>query len=124
VGKAFLQGVTTGVDDVIWSVEIGFADLEVDDIVPLGFEGTSLYENLEGGFSAQARHAPGKTEFAWKRLVHGSEFTVRKLKPLSNLKLQMEATLRTVSLKVTTAGWEAAVPHSANLVAHQPTAFG
>ena len=59
VGPALVQGLGGGLDHVGGGVEVGLADLQVDDVFALGFQGPRLDQHFEGGFGAQARHAPG-----------------------------------------------------------------
>jgi hypothetical protein len=56
VGGAAAQGLHAGLDDVGGRVEIGLADLEVDDVAALGFQRPRPHQHLEGGLGAQARH--------------------------------------------------------------------
>jgi hypothetical protein len=43
MGPSTLQSLDAGVDDVARRVEIGLANLEVDDVASFGFEGTGFY---------------------------------------------------------------------------------
>ena len=44
-------------------VEVGLADLEVDDFFALLFEGASAVQHFKSGFGSKARHPSGKAEF-------------------------------------------------------------
>src|SRR5438270_13688569 len=44
----------------------------MDDIAPPRFQRARFYQDFEGGFSAQARHAAGKTQFRLNGFRHGS----------------------------------------------------
>ena len=52
-----LQRLDRGVGDVGGGVEVGLADLEVDDAAPLGLEGPGANQDFEGGLRAEPRQA-------------------------------------------------------------------
>ena len=54
---AALQGRNTGRDDRRGRVEVGFADLKVDDVPSLRLERPRLREDLESGLRSESRHA-------------------------------------------------------------------
>jgi len=57
VGIALVHGFASGIDDVLRCVEVGLADLEVDDIPALAFQLLGPRENRESGLRAQTFHA-------------------------------------------------------------------
>jgi hypothetical protein len=57
---ALVEGLNGSIDYVAWGLEIGFANLQMDDITPLRFKRFGADENLESGFSADSRHGGGK----------------------------------------------------------------
>jgi hypothetical protein len=50
------QGGHCGVHNVLGGVEIGLADLQVDDLSTLRFEGASPGQNLEGRLGTESTH--------------------------------------------------------------------
>ena len=60
--------------DVLRRVEVGLADLEVDDALALALEGLGPGEHLEGRLGAEARHAG--------RDVHGQSPRPNDQRPL------------------------------------------
>ena len=56
MGPAGSEGLAAGLDDVLRGVEVRFADLEVDDVLALGFQCASANEDLEGRLGAEAGH--------------------------------------------------------------------
>ncbi len=57
MGLASVEGVFRRPPDVIRRVEVGLADLEVDDVAALRFQRSGSGEHLEGGFGSQSLHA-------------------------------------------------------------------
>ena len=57
------QGVNASVDNIGGRVEIGLADFEVDDVLPLFLERASAVQDFKCGFGAKPRHPAGKTQF-------------------------------------------------------------
>ena len=57
VGIALLQSANAGVNDMLWSIEVGFANLQVDDFPALGLERPRLGQYLESGLGAQVVHS-------------------------------------------------------------------
>jgi hypothetical protein len=69
-----VQSVARGVDDVGWGIEIGFPNLEMNDVLALCFQRSRLHQNLKRGLGAEARHTLCKAEFA--SLSHDSEISI------------------------------------------------
>src|ERR1700733_14514781 len=67
---AFMQGVDAGFDHVRRSIEVRFANLQVDDAFALTLQGPSLVQDLECSFGTQARHAAGELQFVLRGLFH------------------------------------------------------
>src|SRR5947209_2016981 len=57
-----LQGFDAGVDNIARGIEVGLADLEVNDVATFSFESTRFHQNFKCSFRAQARHTAGKTQ--------------------------------------------------------------
>src|SRR6266576_449370 len=74
MSEAFVQGVARGVDDVGRSIEIGFSNLEMDDVPAFCFQRARLHQNLKRGLGAEARHTLCKAEFA--DLSHDAEISI------------------------------------------------
>jgi len=53
---AVAQASYPGLDDVGRRIEIGLADLQVNDLPALGFQGLGLSQNLERSFCAEPGH--------------------------------------------------------------------
>lgn len=62
MGPAAAECVDPGLDDVFRRVEVRFADLQMDDVVPFGFESPCPYQNLESRLSTEPLHAVGEPE--------------------------------------------------------------
>ena len=70
MGKAFVQRVTSRIDDVGRRIEIGLADLEMDDVAALFFKCARFHQYFECGLSPETRHALGEAEFALCSFIH------------------------------------------------------
>ena len=57
MGLPALEGGNPGRDDGGRCIEIGLADLEVDDVAALRLECPRLCEDLERGFRPETRHS-------------------------------------------------------------------
>ena len=66
--KALAQCVTSCLDDVARRIEIGLADLKMNDVAALCLERFRFHQHFECGLRAESRHAPGEPEFMC--LVH------------------------------------------------------
>jgi hypothetical protein len=56
VGGPAAKGGDGGFRDVAGRVEVGLADLEMDDVAALRLQGPRAYEDLERGLRSQPRH--------------------------------------------------------------------
>ena len=63
MSEALVQSVGRRVDDVGRRIEIGLADLEMNNVAALRLERSRLDQHFERGLGAQTRHAPGEAEF-------------------------------------------------------------
>src|SRR5262249_52627377 len=70
VRGAVVEGLLACLADVPGRVEIGLADLEVDDLSSLPLQGLGAGQHLERGFGPQTRHALGE--------VHGGADYTRR----------------------------------------------
>ena len=57
VRPAVAQGVDAGLDDVGGRVEVGLADLEVDDVAPLRLERAGADQDFKRGFGPEPLHS-------------------------------------------------------------------
>src|SRR5450759_4014046 len=73
MSEAFVQRVCRRVDDIARRIEIGFADLEVNDVATLRLQRFRLHQHFERSFSAETRHARGEAEFALCGFMHRGE---------------------------------------------------
>jgi hypothetical protein len=73
MGEALVQGVTRRVDDVLWRIEIGFTNFEMNNVASLCFQRSCFHEYFEGGLGAETRHALGETKFALCSFMHLGE---------------------------------------------------
>src|SRR5712691_7193064 len=73
VGPALMQSSYGSFDDVVGSVEIGFADLEMNDFFSLALQSTGLVQDFESGFSAQPGHAVSEAQFILGGSCHRSK---------------------------------------------------
>src|ERR1043165_7464307 len=74
MSEALVKGVACGVDDVRRSIEIGFSNLEMNDVPTLCFQRPRLHQNLKRGLGAEARHTLCKAEFAGRN--HDAEISI------------------------------------------------
>ena len=70
MGEALVQRVAGRLDDVLRRIEIGFADLEMNDVAPLRLERARLHQHFEGRLSAEPRHPFGEAKFARCNSAH------------------------------------------------------
>ena len=59
MGEPLVQRIASRVDDVIGRIEIGFPDLEMDDVAALRLERSCFHQHFEGGLGPEIRHALG-----------------------------------------------------------------
>jgi hypothetical protein len=87
MGEAFVQGITRRVDDVGRCIEIGFPDLEMDNVATLCLQRTRLHQDFEGGLRTKTRHA-----FREAKLVglvhHAQSSSSRRFSQLSTISAQ------------------------------------
>jgi hypothetical protein len=74
MSEAFVQRVARRVNDVGWSIEIGFSNLEMDDVPAFCFQRPRLHQNLKRGLGAEACHTLCKAELAG--LSHDAEISI------------------------------------------------
>jgi hypothetical protein len=58
-----MQGVASCLDDVARCIEIGFADLQMNNVAALRLERFRFHQHFECGLRTKSRHAPGEPEF-------------------------------------------------------------
>ncbi len=75
MSEAFVQSVGSRADDVARGIEIGFADLEMNDVAALCLQRSRLHQYFERGLGAETRHAFGEAEFGG--LGHDGEISNR-----------------------------------------------
>ncbi len=63
VRVAVMQCIHGGIDDVRRRIEIGFADLQVDDVSTLPLQRPGSYQDFKRRFRTQLRHPLGQTQF-------------------------------------------------------------
>jgi hypothetical protein len=65
-----VKSVDGGFDYVGGSIEIGLADFQVDDALPLTFQRTRFVQDFESRLGAEARHAACQLQFVLRGLCH------------------------------------------------------
>src|SRR6266508_3178009 len=60
--EALAQCVTSRLDDVARCIEIGLADLQMNDVAALRLERFRFHQHFERGLCAESLHAPGEPE--------------------------------------------------------------
>jgi len=60
VGESLLEGLGRRLADEARRVEVGLADLEVDDLLAGGLERAGARQHFEGGFGSETAHALGE----------------------------------------------------------------
>ena len=68
-----------GVNDVGGSIEIGLADLQMDNILALSFECAGAHQHFEGGLRAQPRHPASQSQLSLRGLAHSKAALYRKV---------------------------------------------
>src|SRR4029453_12418447 len=74
MGEAFVQSVGRRVNDVARGIEIGLADLEMDDVAACCLQRSRLHQHFESGLGAETRHALGEPDFV--AFSHDSEMKI------------------------------------------------
>jgi hypothetical protein len=54
-----MESIDTSLHDVGWRVEVGLADLKVDDLLALLFQSAGTVQNFKGSLCAETRHPAG-----------------------------------------------------------------
>ena len=78
---AFVQGIGCSFNDVCGRIEVGLANLQMDNVFALSLKRAGSHQYLEGSLRAQARHALGETQLSLRSFAHS--ITV----PIANLQL-------------------------------------
>src|SRR4051812_8631388 len=63
MSEAFVERAASGVDDISRCIEIGFANLKMNNVAALCFQRPRLNQNFEGGLGAETRHALCEAKF-------------------------------------------------------------
>ena len=74
MGEALMQSVAGGVDNVCRRIEIGFPNLEMNDVAAICLQRPRLHQYFERGLSAETRHTLCEAEFA--NLSHDGEISI------------------------------------------------
>ncbi len=67
-----MKRVDRSLDDIRGRIEVGFADLQVNDLFALLFERAGAVQDFKCRFGAKPRHPAGKTQFVLSLGWHGS----------------------------------------------------
>ncbi len=94
VRPALLQGLRRGVADVLRRIEVGLADLEVDDLPSLRLERPSPRQHFEGGFGPQPAHALRESHVFPPPFLHARRQRVRARRVQSSVHCGREAPVR------------------------------
>ena len=70
MGEAFVQRIARRVDDVARRFEVWFANLEMNNVTPLGLKRLRFHQNFERCLCPQARHAVGQTKLTFYAPMH------------------------------------------------------
>ena len=68
VCEAFVQCVTSCLNDVAWCIEVGLSDFKMNDVAALCLERLRFGQHFECGLGTETCHAPGQSKF--ERLDH------------------------------------------------------
>src|SRR5205814_1015655 len=63
VGKTLVQGIGRRPDDVARRIEIGLADLEMNDVAAFCLQRARFHQYFESGLCAETRHTLGEAKF-------------------------------------------------------------
>ena len=72
MGPTAAQSPDSGLYDIGWSVEVGFANFQMNDFPALAFQGSRLVQDFKGSLGAEPRHALGQSKFMLCGLIHGA----------------------------------------------------
>ena len=70
---AFAKRIHACIDHVRRRIEVGLADLQMNDVLALTLQRARFVQYLERGFGAQARHAAGELQFVLRGSLHGRQ---------------------------------------------------
>ena len=70
MGEAFVQGITSRVDDIARRVEIWFPDFEMNNVAALRFKCLRLHQHFKRGLGPETRHTRREAEFALCSFMH------------------------------------------------------
>src|SRR6266699_7013936 len=76
MSEPLVQRIGRRVDNVTRRIEIGFADLEMDNVAALCLQRFRFDQHFEGGLGAETRHALCEAKFM--ALSHKSEISIIK----------------------------------------------
>ena len=62
MSKTFVERVTPSVNNVAGGIEIGLANLEMNNVAPFCFERARFDQNFKRGLSPETRHSSGKAK--------------------------------------------------------------
>jgi peptidase C39-like protein len=74
MGETLVQGVARRIDDVGWCIEIGFANLKMDDVAALGLERSRLHKYFESSLGPETRRTLREAKFVG--LNHDGEISI------------------------------------------------
>ena len=90
MSETFVQRVNSGVNDVARRVEIGLADLEMNNVAAPCLERFRFHQDFECGLSPETRHALGETKFTLCDLMHhGESSSSRRFSQLPTIDTQL-----------------------------------
>ncbi len=59
MGVALTKGLHTGFNNVLGRIEVGLADLQMNDLLALGFQHPGFRQHFESGLCTQIHHPAG-----------------------------------------------------------------
>ena len=65
-----MHRLNPSLNDVLWSIEIGLADFQVDNVLALPLQSASALQHFKCSLRAQARHAASQAQLVLKGLRH------------------------------------------------------
>jgi hypothetical protein len=74
MSESLVQRIASRVDDIARRIEIGLANLEMDDVAAFCLQCLRFHQHFERSLSAKTRHSRGEPKFAG--LSHHSEISI------------------------------------------------
>ena len=100
MSETFVQSVRRRRNNIFRRIEVGLADLEVNNLAPRRFQRSRLHQHFERGLGPKTRHAFSETKFA--DLIHENGSHYRD----GNRSLNSSTRFRVVAVEYVSFEWK------------------